>query len=309
MNNSSAVRILVVIPHFFRGTDPNATNRSTQPQARRERLHALSATISSLHQTFGSSTYGLDHFQRSAWQAAPHIPHVLDIVVCTTGNAHLLDENPYLRTSCRHHAAEVDPLLLGFECHRLLANARGRYDFFCYVEDDIVVSDPLFFRKRTLFDRQFGPDVLLQPNRYEIRPDGPVKKLYVDYHLAPGLTSTYQDVAREPELNMLFLEETIVFQRTSYPSAGCFFLNSEQLARWVDSPAFCDGDVSYLSPLDSAVTLSVMKTFRIYKAALDQAWFLEVLHTSPRWVASATQLTRLVPRDGALSPHLTWTGA
>jgi hypothetical protein len=51
--------------------------------------------------------------------------------------------------------------------------------------------------------------------------------------------------------------------------------------------------VSYLSPLDSAVTLSVMKTFRIYKPVLDQAGFLEVLHASPRSIGSVTQIATI----------------
>lgn len=88
---------------------------------------------------------------------------------------------------------------------------------------------------------------------------------------------------------MPFIDETIVFERTSYPSAGCFFLNAEQLRTWVDAPAFRDRDTSYMSPLDSAATLSIMKTFRIYKPVLDQASFLEVLHASPRWVQSVAQ--------------------
>ena len=66
-----------------------------------------------------------------------------------------------------------------------------------------------------------------------------------------------------------------------------------QLGVWIESPNFLDGDVSYLSPLDSAVTLSVMKTFRVYKPVLDQAWFLEVLHASPRWIGSVTQIATL----------------
>jgi hypothetical protein len=76
-------------------------------------------------------------------------------------------------------------------------------------------------------------------------------------------------------------------------AAGCFFLSDEQLTMLVDGPYFLDGDVSYLSPLDSAVTLSVMKTFRVYKPVLDQAWFLEVLHASPRWIGSVTQIAEL----------------
>ena len=287
------MRLLFVIPHFFKALDAKATNRSHRADAREERLRALMATIAALHQNFGAGTYGLDHFNRTAWQASP--AHIVDIVVCTTGDAHLLDEMPKLRPSYRHNPTAADPAMLGFECHHVLRDARGRYDYYGYIEDDIVVTDPLFFRKRQLFDRRFGPEALLQPNRYEARADGAVQKLYVDYHLSPVRTAMHQKVSDKPRLTMPFLDDAIAFERTSYPSAGCFFLNADQLTAWVESPAFLDGDVSYLSPLDSAATLSVMKTFRIYKPILDHASFLEVLHASPRWIGSVSQLARLAP--------------
>jgi hypothetical protein len=46
----------------------------------------------------------------------------------------------------------------------------------------------------------------------------------------------------------------------------------------------------------------VMKTFRIYKPVLDQAWFLEVLHASPRWIDGASRQVRLVPRRQRFAP-------
>jgi hypothetical protein len=293
------MRVLVVIPHFFRALDPKATNRSHRGDARDERSRALIATVAGLHQAFGAGVYGLDHFNRAAWQAADARERVLDIVVCTTGGAHLLDGLPTLRPLLRHHASDAEPLMLGFECHRTLRDARGRYDYYAYVEDDVVITDPLFFRKRRLFDDAFGPEALLQPNRYEARPDGPVQKLYVDYHLTPARTKPYQNLADRPRLELPFLDGSVAFERSAYPSAGCFFLNADQMARWVESPGFLDGDVSYLSPLDSAATLSVMKAFRIYKPVLDNAWFLEVLHASPRWIPSVTEIARLAPHRPA----------
>jgi hypothetical protein len=295
------MRLLLVIPHFFKGLDAPATNRSHRADARDERLRSLIATIASLHQNLGAGAYGLDHFSRVAWR--PVAANTIDVVVCTTGDAHLLDELPRLRPSYRHHPTAAEPQLLGFECHRVLRDARGRYDYYGYVEDDIVVTDPLFFRKRRLFDRRFGPGALLQPNRYEARPDGAVRKLYVDYRLSPARTAPYQDVADQPRLEMPFLDETVAFERTSYPSAGCFFLNDEQLAKWVGSPAFLDGDVSYLSPLDSAATLSIMKTFRTYKPVLAQASFLEVLHASPRWIPTVSEMARLAPCQESFVPQ------
>jgi len=300
------LRLLFTIPHFFSALAPNGTNRSRLPSARDERLRAIMATIAGLHQTFGAAIYGLDHFGRTAWQASPSVQHFVDIVICTTGGAHLLDDLPPQHPPFQHNPTTVEPEKLGFECHRLLKDARGRYDYYGYVEDDIVLLDPLFFRKRQLFDGRFGPKALLQPNRYEARPDGPVHKLYVDYHLSPARTARYQDVGNDPHLEMPFLDETITFERTSYPSAGCFFLSEEQLHIWAASPASSDQDVSYLSSLDSAATLSVMKAFRIYKPMLDQAWFLEVLHASPRWIQSVAEITRLARRDNPFAPHLSW---
>jgi hypothetical protein len=287
------MRILITMPHFFRGAAEAATNRSTQIGAREERLRALVAAISSLHQALGGSTYGLDHGKRTAWPMTPPRPYALDIVVVTAGDAHLVAELAPLQRMFRHHATDADPLMLGFECHKLMREAIGRYDYYGYVEDDIVLADPLFLRKRALFDRQFGPQALLQPNRYEASPLPPVTKLYVDYRLDPKVTARYQDIAEAPRLELTFLDEVIGFERSSYPSAGCFFLSDAQLQVLVESPHFLDGDVSYLSPLDSAVTLSVMKTFRVYKPVLEQAWFLEVLHASPRWIWTVTKIATI----------------
>jgi hypothetical protein len=296
------MRLLIAIPHYFAAGTGNPENRSRQGSAGPERARALAATVLGLQQNFGPATYGLDHQNAISWQAAPSVRHELEIVLCTTGAEHLLEALPWMRPLYRHHRAECDPRLLGFECHRLLAEARGQYDYYGFLEDDVVIGDPLFFRKRRLFDRLHGPQALLQPNRYELKGDGPVRKLYVDYRIRPGLTAPYQDIEVAPTLTLPFLDETVLVERTTYPSSGCFFLDAEQLAQWAEGPAFLDGDTSYMSPLDSAATLSVMKSFRVYKPVLDQAGFLEVLHASPRWVQVAAQQTRLVPRDRPLAP-------
>lgn len=291
------MRLFFVIPHFFRPLAPDPTNRSSCATARDERLQALTATITALHEHFGNAIYGLDHFNRVAWQAQHGTDQALDIVVCTTGSTHLLDDLPALRPLCRHHAVDTDPMTLGFECHRLLKAMYGRYDYYGYIEDDIVIDDGYFFHKRRAFDHAFGFEALLQPNRYETRLGGAVHKLYVDYHIRPGVTAPYQNVEDRPCISLPFLGDTMTFERTCYPSAGCFFLNNEQLRVWMESPSFEDRDVSYMSSLDSAATLSVMKTFRIYKPVLQDARFLEVRHASPRWIPSITEGVRLMPHS------------
>jgi len=282
------------MPHFFDREGSDKTNRSRQASALDERLRSLIAAIGGPHQAMGTATYGLDHENAQALRMRSSQPHTIDLVVCTTGDKHLIPEIQAVSTLFHHYPTNAEPIMLGFECHKLLRDARGRYDYYAFVEDDVVLTDPLFFRKLRVFDQHFGLHALLQPNRYEVLPTGPVNKLYVDYKMRAGVTAQYQNIADTPRLDMPFLDEAIGFERSTYPSAGCFFLNAEQLEYWAGSPNFLDGDVSYLSPLDSAVTLSVMKTFRIYKPRLEQAWFLEVLHASPRWIGSVTSIAKLV---------------
>lgn len=313
------MRILVVIPHYYRATDPNAVNRSLQPDTRHERVAALKATLVTLHRTFAVPAYGLDYGHQALWQTAPTAPHVLDIVVCTQGSDHLLNELTETQGLFRHVEVACDPLMLGFECHRIMAEARDGYDYYFYLEDDIAVTDPLFFRKRRLFDAAFGPEALLQPNRFEIGvltsaqgkippappgyPQEQARKIYIDFNLKPEFTRAFQDVSQHPKLWLPFIDETIQFQRSYYPSAGCFLLNAAQLRLWADGPFFLDRDVSYLSPLDSAVTLSVMRSFRIYKSTLDQAAFWEVQHISPRWTNQVGVLP-VVVREAPFAPLL-----
>ncbi|WP_146210762.1 hypothetical protein [Azospirillum sp. TSO35-2] len=280
------MKILCVIPHFYRPKAGHTAggNNSNDISRKAERIAVLGETISAFHQLYGNRVAGLDHWRKVAWQAAsPHSCEV-DVVVCTLGDDHLLDAleiSPVLYRRVKINDG-FSPSQLGFTAHMVMREFAGRYDWYCYVEDDVVMTDPLFFRKRALFDAEFGPEALLQPNRFENNsPFG--YKVYPDYILGSPWTKPFQDLSDRPDLTLEFLGEPVRFERTSYPSAGSFFLNAAQLERWLSHPAFLDMDESFLGPLDSAGILSVMKTFRVYKPVLDHAPFLEVKHGSPRW--------------------------
>jgi hypothetical protein len=282
------MKILVAIPHYFGGDkqsgDKNAINRSMRPQARQERVMALARVLSGLQTAFGFHAFGLNHCKGRARRLKP--AHQLDVVVVTRPDCHLLGELPLpLRPTIRHAQADCDPLRLGFIAHRILAEQGEAYDYCVYLEDDVAIHDPLFFAKRRAFDAKFGPMALLQPQRYEIGGQQLQRKLYVDWALTYRRTKAYQNIADKPRLSLEFGGDVYDLKRTSYPSSGCFVLNAEQRRIWRESPAFLDGDESYFSPLDSAATLSVMKTFRIYKPSLDHSWFFEVEHVSPRWIS------------------------
>ena len=47
---------------------------------------------------------------------------------------------------------------------------------------------------------------------------------------------------------------------------------------WARQPYFLDRDTRFVGPLESAATLGIMRTFRVYKAAVESAGFLEIEH-------------------------------
>ncbi len=78
--------------------------------------------------------------------------------------------------------------------------------------------------------------------------------------------------------------QSLVFQRVSNPHSGCFFLNAAQLARWMEQPDFAVPSTVFGGPLESAATLGIMRHFRVYKSARENAAFLEIEHLDPRYL-------------------------
>ncbi len=134
------------------------------------------------------------------------------------------------------------------------------------------------FVKLGWFNDQLGAGVLLQPNRYEVGPLGLVHKAYIDGDLADEVTAPFQDLAEAPEATGRLLGRTVTFRRAKNPHAGCFFLNERQMRAWAERPDFLDRDTSFVGPLESAATLGVMRAFRVYKTAPEDASFLEIEH-------------------------------
>lgn len=71
----------------------------------------------------------------------------------------------------------------------MLRDRLGGYDFYCYLEDDLLVRDPLFLRKLRWFTGRFGEGAVLQPNRFEAARSGVVRRAYIDGPLRPAVTA------------------------------------------------------------------------------------------------------------------------
>lgn len=285
------MRILFTLAHYFERKKDGFHGSEKDPT---KRLRVLADTLLTLHQTFGQRQALLFPPERCTRPANEALRHEIDIVVCTTGDAHLVEHLP--GGLCRHHATDAKPRLLGYECHAVLRDALGDYDYYCFLEDDILVSDALFFAKLDWFNGCAGDDAVLQPNRYERALRTPVKKLYIDGNLVDAsISPRYQKREERPRLEADFLGHRLAFQRIDNPHSGCFFLNARQMQRWSDAPHFLDRADGFWGPLESAATLGVMRTFAAYKPARENAAFLEVLHGDNRYLGRRLTLAELPP--------------
>lgn len=214
-----------------------------------------------------------------------HFSIDIDIVLCTNGDHHLVHLLP--NTMFHHRQVECDPRFLGYECHEVLAKNIGKYDFYCFMEDDLEIRDALFFVKIKWFTENTGGGSVLQPHRFELSYDKPIRKLYIDGRLRnPSWSSRFQNVDEQPRLNGQVLGVPIVFERTENPHSGCFFLSENQMQTWMEQTYFMDRSDAFAGPLESAASLGLMRTFRVYKPAPENAAFLEVEHLDCRYLGT-----------------------
>lgn len=270
------MKILLTIPHFYESqADPRHSSQYRDP---RPRLEALSACLTNLHVHFGRSQCVFDIEHRVAYPINRPHAHEIDVVICTTQGKHLLSQLALPPGSYVHCETRAEPMRLGFECQAVLRDRRDGYDWYGYLEDDLILHDPWFFARIAWFNNAVGDACLLQPNRYESSPLGAARKVYVDGTIAREATARFQNVQEHPQITGDFLGAPLRFVRPLNPHSGCYFLSAAQLAQWLGQPFFLDRDTSFVGPLESAATLGIMRAFRVYKPAPECADFLEIQH-------------------------------
>lgn len=280
------MRILLTIPHFFnpQGSAEGLRSHRSLSDDAATRRDALTAAICAPHQLWGRAQCIMQIAEGRSRPANEEFRGDVHVVVCTTGGRHLLHDLSVHAAFYEHMQTGAAPELLGFECHAVLRDRFGDYDWYAYLEDDLVLHDPLLFVKLAWFGGQAGSDALLLPNRFERGRTPLVQKAYIDGDLADHVAAAWQDVNDRPELRARVMGRELSFQRPRNPHAGCFFLAADQMACWLRQPYFLDRDTSFVGPLESAATLGVMRTFRIYKPARANAGFLEIEHSGSRFL-------------------------
>ncbi|MFB2938713.1 calcium-binding protein [Aerosakkonemataceae cyanobacterium BLCC-F154] len=281
------MKILITIAHFFKPEDNSRhDSRRKDPQPR---LAALSQSLAALHQLFSKSQSIINIKEKLAFPANQPLANDLDIVICTTQDCHLLDRLTVPTHFYQHYPTEAKPMFLGFECQGVLRDSLGKYDYYCFLEDDLIIHDPWFFVKLYWFNKEAGDRCLLQPNRYEISTHGLSYKAYIDGDINPKATEKFQNLSDRPQLQSKIMGVPMVFRRALNPHSGCYFLNANQMKLWASKPDFLDRDSSFIGSLESAATLGIMKHFLVYKTIPQQASFLEIQHYGTKFLDTIGQ--------------------
>ena len=279
-------KIIIAIPHFYK-YDPQAIYGSGLEKAE-SRAKVLRQTIVSLRQMF-SLPHAYGHQMRDHKTGKIYIQyepadteHIydIDICICTTAQDHLLEKLELPVDYYEHYIVDVnDPMYLGFSCHQVLKDHEGAYDYYCYMEDDLVIRDLFFFDKLAWFEQQFGTDCLLQPHRYMFADSEPFAKEYLDYDFDISIPD-WVDLQREDDLYLEteLLGRTMRFAKTKNPHSGCFFLSQKQYAKLCAQEKYPLLTDAFYGPLESAASLDITRNFTVYKSDFSQASFLEIDH-------------------------------
>ena len=269
------MNILVTIPHFY-NFDRSSIHGSSRSSLE-SRTDSLTKAIMSLHQHLGKLQYHANYLDEIIENANIESRHTIDIKIVTTGTNNIIDKLPIATDLFAHIKSDSSPLMLGFECRNILLDNIGKYDYYCYMEDDIILTDPYFFRKLAWFNTITDNTRLLQPNRFEVSINGLINKVYIDGDVYIMPEHMFYKLDGE-DITSDYFGQKIIFHQPLNPHSGCYFLNSEQFGHWSSQKHYNDRDTSLVGPLESAATLGLMKTFSIYKPAPYNANFLELEH-------------------------------
>ena len=128
------------------------------------------------------------------------------------------------------------------------------------------------------FRGQAGDDCVLLPHRVEFSsvPDL-VDRFFIDGPIADeDLRRVIPDPS--PAIGSPYPGGTVYFESPRNPHSGCFVLSGTRLQHWVRQTWWQGGDCSLISPLESAASLGIAKTFRVFKPAMANTSWLELQH-------------------------------
>ena len=207
----------------------------------------------------------------------------LEIVVVVCRDACLLDVIASLAPQVQVLRRDLDdPRELGLAARDWLISHPSPADLNLYLEDDLVIQDPLFVDKILWMAQCSNQKCVLLPHRYELtrRMDLPPRLLIdgdFDHDAIKAWHLPRAGIATGEFRGLQGLQ----FDCPSNPHSGCFGISRSQLLVLRERDLPCDG---FVGPLETAATYTVGCAFLLLKPALLNRHFLMVEHGHPSYL-------------------------
>lgn len=276
------VRVLVCIPHFFRRASSDTGLRNGSNFDSMEfRASQVSYSLKQIHAILGPVQFTLGTKGRIGNEILEAIPQTTqgDVIIVSVPGENLIDE---LSDGGKLHARlwSGPPRQLGYRCRHIFARYVGKYDLYCFIEDDTAITDPAFFRKIAKFYQTHGEDKVLLPNRYEIF--GFQARGWRTYLDRPGFPRFR--VPERPGRETLKLKDfdgDVLFEKTRESQAGAYVITDAQLRKWMVQPGFAAPSKARLDagydPMELAM-IAMDGLLPFYRPAKSNLDFLQVHH-------------------------------
>lgn len=299
------LRVRVAIPHFFRERSGGTGYGSGRPGARFARSLALGRCLAAL---LGLERSGHDLVlnigRRQLNDSGPLLRGeqalagiALELHLFTCGDA-LLEEvvEQFGDRLTLHRLQLEDPRLLPLATRDWLIQSDPVSDLVLYLEDDLVIGDPLFFDKQAWFVAGCQHKAVLMPHRYELIRGRRGQRLLVDGPLREVFIGQFTRPQRSAGRGQFWDGQEVVFDRTTNPHSGLFCLSEEQVRRLRGETLPTGG---FVGPLETAATLTALRFFTVFKPSLVHRSFLWVEHGHP----SFEQLAHEWPLENGGQDH------
>ena len=296
----SALRLRVVIPHFFQegaseGSGGYGSGRSGNRLPRSLALARCLGSVLALNRARRDWILNIAERQMeltpaSTMTSLPELHVELHLFVC--GEHWLQDVVELYAPRLQLHRFELeDPRQLPLEAVRRLLDMPAPADLSLYLEDDLVIQDLSYADKLAWFHQRTDHRFVLMPHRREPTVANAPQHLYVDGPIKPeGQPEPAWASDEVVVASGRFRDgQELSFVEASNPHSGSFCVSALQLEQLRNAPW---PPLPFVGPLETAATGTLLGRFPVLKPSWACREFLTLEHGNPSFLRLLGELPR-----------------
>jgi hypothetical protein len=206
---------------------------------------------------------------------------VIDLHVFVTGEHYLAETLLELAQQwpIQMHALDLkDPTELALAARDFLIEAAPPANLSLYLEDDLVIHDPLYCDKQIWFLTTTNHQAVWMPHRYELTGRAEPSRLFVDGPLRRETIQCLDGPQAEAFQARTWDGNDLRFEPAANPHSGTFAISGVQQQCLRSKPLPRDG---FIGPLETAATYTVLQHFPVFKTTWEQRDALCIEHGHP----------------------------